>query len=107
MFDHLIHIHQQFKQRLIGIELQRFKNVVTTPGTLMYEIEAYNEYLLLTNAFALPIGTRIISDTNSLEILSSQNGLEGLEEFSGLVAIELPANTQEYPNIEFIQIVKE
>jgi hypothetical protein len=106
MFDHLIHIHQQFKQRLIGIELQRFKNVVTQAGTLRYEIQAYNEYLLLTNSFSLPIGTRIISDTNALEILSTQNGLEGLEEFSGLVAIELPASTQEYPNIEFIQIVK-
>ena len=107
MFDHLIHIHQQFKQRLIGIELQRFKNVTTKPGVFRYEIEAYNEYLLLTNAFVLPIGARIISDTNSLEILSTQNGLEGLEEFSGLIAIELPENTIEYPNIEFIQIVKE
>ncbi len=107
MFDHLIHIHQQFKQRMIGIELQRFQNVTTKPGVLRYEIEAYNEYLLLTNAFVLPIGSRIISDTNSLEILSTQNGLEGLEEFSGLIAIELPENTTEYPNIEFIQIVKE
>jgi hypothetical protein len=107
MFDHLVHIHQQFKQRTIGIELQRFKNVVTKPGKLRYEIEAYNEYLLLTNAFVLPIGTRIISDTNSLEVLTSQNGLEALEEFSGLVAIELPGNTNEYPIIEFIQIVKE
>ena len=107
MFDHLVHIHQQFKQRTIGIELQRFKNVVTKPGKLRYEIEAYNEYLLLTNAFALPIGSRIISDTNSLEVLTSQNGLEGLEEFSGLVAIELPGNINEYPIIEFIQIVKE
>ena len=107
MFDHLVHIHQQFKQRTIGIELQRFKNVVTNPGILRYEIEAYNEYLLLTNSFALPIGTRIISDTNSLEVLTSQNGLEALEEFSGLVAIEFPGNTNEYPIIEFIQIVKE
>ena len=107
MFDHLVHIHQQFKQRTIGIELQRFKNVVTKPGKLRYEIEAYNEYLLLTTAFALPIGSRIISDTNSLEVLTSQNGLEGLEEFSGLVAIELPGNINEYPIIEFIQIVKE
>jgi hypothetical protein len=62
---------------------------------------------LLTNAFVLPIGTRIISDTNSLEVLTSQNGLEALEEFSGLVAIEFPGNTNEYPIIEFIQIVKE
>ena len=107
MFDQLIHINQQFKQRAIGIELQRFKNIVTKPGKHRYEIEAYNEYLLLTNSFTLPVGTRIISDTNSLEILTSQNGLEGLEEFSGLIAIELPETIKEYPNIEFIQIVKE
>jgi hypothetical protein len=55
----------------------------------------------------LPIGTRIISDTNSLEILTSQIGLEGLEEFSGLIVIELPASRQEQPIIEFIQIIKE
>ena len=107
MFDHLIHIHQQFKQRTIGIELQRFKNVVTKPGILRYEIEAYNEYLLLTNAFALPIGTRIISDTNSIEIAVSQKTLVAMEEFSGLIAIELPNEVQEYPILEFIQIVKE
>jgi hypothetical protein len=40
-------------------------------------------------------------------VLTSQNGLEALEEFSGLVAIEFPGNTNEYPIIEFIQIVKE
>ena len=107
MYDQLVFIHQQLKQREVGIELQRFTNVVTKPGVSYYEVPAYNEYLLLTNASAHPIGTRIISDTNSLEVLTSQNGLEGLEEFSGLVAIELPVNTQEYPNIEFIQIVKE
>jgi len=106
MFDHLVHIHQQFGQRAIGIELQQFKKVVTQAGINRYEVEAYNEYLLITNVFALPIGTRIISDTNSLEILTSQIGLEGLEEFSGLIVIELPANRQEQPIIEFIQIVK-
>jgi hypothetical protein len=71
------------------------------------EIEAYNEYLLLTNAFALPIGTRIISDTNSIEIAVSQKTLVAMEEFSGLIAIELPNEVQEYPILEFIQIVKE
>ena len=44
MFDHLIHIHQQFKQRIIGIELQRFKKVDTKPGALRYENEANKEY---------------------------------------------------------------
>lgn len=107
MFDHLNHIHQQYKQRALGIQLQSFKTVVTTAPFKRYQIEAYNEYVLLTNATVLPIGTRIISDTNSLEITTAQNGLEGLEEFSGLVAIELPDNVETYPIIEFIQIVKE
>lgn len=107
MFDHLVHIHQQYQQRDLSIQLQRFKTVVTKSGTLRYEIEAYNEYLLLTNAALLPIGTRIISDTNSLEVTTALNGLEGLEEFSGLVAIVLPSGIDNYPIIEFIQIVKE
>ena len=107
MFDHLVHIHQQFKQRELSIQLQRFKTVVTKSGTPRYEIEAYNEYLLLTNAAVLPIGTRIISDTYSLEVTTALNGLEGLEEFSGLVAIVLPVGIDNYPIIEFIQIVKE
>jgi hypothetical protein len=107
MFDHLVHIHQQYKQRELSIQLQRFKTVVTKSGILRYEIEAYNEYLLLTNAAVLPIGTRIISDTNSLEVTTVLNGLEGLEEFSGLVAIVLPSGIDNYPIIEFIQIVKE
>ena len=107
MFDHLVHIHQQFKHRELSIQLQRFKTVVTKSATLRYEIEAYNEYLLLTNAAVLPIGTRIISDTNSLEVTTTLNGLEGLEEFSGLVAIVLPVGIDNYPIIEFIQIVKE
>ncbi len=107
MYDHLNHVQQQFKQREIKIELQGFKSVHTRPGTLQYHIEAYNEYLLLTNSRVLPIGTRILSDTNSMEIKSGHRRIEALEEFSGLVSIELPQGTTYFPIIEFIQIVKE
>lgn len=107
MYDHLNHVQQQFKQREINFELQGFKTVITQPGVLQYHIEAYNEYLLLTNSRVLPIGTRILSDTNSVEISSGQRRTEGLEEFSGLVSIELPQGTNYFPIIEFIQIVKE
>lgn len=107
MYDHLVFIHQQLKQREIGIELQLFKNIVTGQGQLRYEVPANNELLLLTNASALPIGTRIISDSNSVEIDASQQSLEGLEQFSGLISIELPPQTAFFPVIEFIQIVKQ
>lgn len=106
MYDHLVFIHQQLTQRDIGIELQLFKNIVTGQGQLRYEVLAYNELLILTNASALPIGTRIISDSNSVEIDASQQSLEGLEQFSGLISIELPPQTTFFPVIEFIQIVK-
>ena len=46
MFDHLNHIHQQYKQRELGIQLQSFKTVVTKSPKQRYEIDAYNEYLL-------------------------------------------------------------
>jgi hypothetical protein len=107
MYDHLNHVQQQFKQRDIKIELQGFKSVYTRPGQLQYHIEAYNEYLLLTNSRVLPIGTRILSDTNSMEIKIGHRRIEALEEFSGLVSIELPQGTNYFPIIEFIQIVKE
>jgi hypothetical protein len=107
MYDHLNHVQQQFKQREIMIELQGFKSVCTSSGQLQYHIEAYNEYLLLTNSRVLPIGTRILSDTNSMEIKSGHRRIEALEEFSGLVSIELPQGTTYFPIIEFIQIVKE
>ena len=94
-------------QRNSKIELQGFKSVYTRPETLQYHIEAYNEYLLLTNSRVLPIGTRILSDTNSMEIKSGHRRIEALEEFSGLVSIELPQGTTYFPIIEFIQIVKE
>lgn len=107
MYDHLNLVQQQFKQREIKIELQGFKSIHTRPGTLQYHIEAYNEYLLLTNSRVLPIGTRILSDTNSMEVKSGHRRIEALEEFSGLVSIELPQGTTYFPIIEFIQIVKE
>lgn len=106
MLDHLIHIHQQLKQREIGIELQTFKSIATTPGIIRYEIEAYNESLFLANASILPIGLRIISDTNSLEVEYSLSGLEALQEFSGLVVIEMPDHFTDYLIIEFIQIIR-
>jgi hypothetical protein len=42
-----------------------------------------------------------------MEIKSGHRRIEALEEFSGLVSIELPQGTTYFPIIEFIQIVKE
>ncbi|OYU82633.1 MAG: hypothetical protein CFE24_14925 [Flavobacterium sp. BFFFF2] len=105
MLDQLTFIEQQLAQRKVKVELQRFMSLPTQNGQLYYTLFAYNELLFLTNAPALPIGTRIISDTNSLEIDSNQSSLEAIEEFSGLIEIFLPENPSRYPVIEFIQIL--
>lgn len=106
MLDHLIHIHQQLKQRGVAIELQTFKNLLTKPGVHRYEIPAYNESLFLTNPQELPAGTRIISDTNSFEVEYNLNVVEAMLEFSGLVALEMPTGNNDSLVIEFIQIMK-
>lgn len=105
MLDPITYIKEQLAQREIPIELHRFKKIVTHVGSNRYEVQAYNELLFLTNAEKLPIGTRIISDTNIIEIGPEHAFSEGLEEFSGLVVIVIPSHVTDYPVIEFIQIL--
>ena len=105
MLDPITYIKEQLAQREITLELHQFRKVVTSPDARRYEVPAYNELLFLTNAAQLPIGTRIVSDTNIIEIGPEHALSEALEEFSGLVAITLPAQLTSYPVIEFIQIL--
>lgn len=105
MLDPITYIKEQLAQREISIELHRFKKIVTHASLNRYEVQAYNELLFLTNAERLPIGTRIISDTNIIEIGPEHALSEGLEEFSGLVVILIPSHVTDYPVIEFIQIL--
>ncbi len=105
MLDPITYIKEQLAQREIPIELHKFKKVVTHDGLNRYEVPAYNELLFLTNAAQLPIGTRIVSDTNIIQIGPEHAQSEALEEFSGLVAITIPAHIASYPVIEFIQIL--
>jgi hypothetical protein len=105
MLDPITYIKEQLAQREISIELHQFKKVVTHLGVSRYEVPAYNELLFLTNAAQLPVGTRIVSDTNIIQIGPEHAQSEALEEFSGLVAITIPAHVASYPVIEFIQIL--
>ncbi len=105
MLEAISYIKEQLAQREIPIALQRFKKLVTQAGQNRYEINAYNELLFLTNAPELPLGTKIISDSNIIEIGPEHASSESLEEFSGLVAIVLPNNLTDYPVLEFIQII--
>ncbi len=61
-------------------------NVITSSITY----EAYNQYWFLVNAFELPVGTRITSDTNVMLIEAHSNDV--IEEFWGKINIKLPAS---------------
>lgn len=105
MQDPIQYIHKNIELRGIIPQAHRFKSIVTHSPQKVYTLEAYNELIYINNLAVLPIGTRIYSDTNCLEIEQSYQGLEVLEEFSGLIKLELPEGVNSYPVVELIQIV--
>ena len=75
----------------------------TEAGKQNYEIQAYNElYFLMSD---LPVGTRIISDTNAIEsdISFSNSSIRAYHEFSGYIEIIFPSATNEFA--EFLRVI--
>lgn len=110
MIEQLSYIHRQLEERGEGIAFERLLNVrvrkVTVKDqdfgspsygavlsvTMEKYILAYGQYYFLLNASQLPIGTKIVSDTNVLWI---EDGMpdDMVEEFSGNIEIRLPLST--------------
>lgn len=104
MYDYLNHIHKQLAQRKITPALQQFRYLTLVPGQSYYAIKAYNELLFLTKPEQLPVGTRIVSDCRAKIIPADVSQIEGVEDYSGLVTIQLPAPPVAQTTVEFIQI---
>lgn len=105
MYDHLVFIQQQLNQRKIEPALQQFARVELPVGTSYHQFYAYNELIFLTNPEKLPAGTLIHSDCRVRRIPADISSLEGIEDYSGTVSIELPAPLDIATTLEFIQIV--
>ncbi len=105
MYDHLVFIQQQLKQRKIEPALQQFFRVELPVGTSYHQFYAYNELLFLTNPGQLPPGTLIQSDSRSRRIPFDIQSLEGIEDYSGTISIEFPQSLEAMTTLEFIQIV--
>lgn len=90
------YVERQMKRRGMEIAYARTLPIVIrriTDGTgnviaNSMEYDAYNQYWFLANAFELPIGTRITSDTNVMLIETHTNDV--IEEFWGKIKIQLP-----------------
>ena len=90
------YVERQMKRRKIDIAYARtlpisVRRITDSNGAIISNsivFDAYNQFWFLANAFELPIGTRITSDTNVMLIEAHTN--DNIEEFWGKIAIELP-----------------
>ncbi len=105
MYDHLVFIQSQLKQRQIEPALQQFFRIELPVDTSHYQFYAYNELLFLMNAAVLPPGTLIHSDSRARVIPSDVQSLEGIEDYSGTITFKLPIPLRVATTMEFIQIV--
>ena len=105
MYDHLVFIQSQLKQRQIEPALQQFYRIDLPVGTSHYQFYAYNELLFLTNAGALPPGTLIHSDSRARVIPYDVQSLEGIEDYSGTISVDFPFPLDVNTTMEFIKIV--
>jgi len=105
MYDHLVYIQQQLKQRNIEPALQQFLSVELPVGTIYHQFYAYNELLFLTNPGQLPPGTLIQSDSRARKIPFDIQSLEGIEDYSGTISIAFQQYQEVTTTLEFIQIV--
>lgn len=76
--------------RTIPVVVRRITDATGAVISSSTEIEAYNQHWFLANAFELPIGTRISSDTNL--VLLEAHSVDIIEEFWGKIRIELPSS---------------
>ena len=76
--------------RTLPVVVRRITDSGGAVITNSMEYDAYNQSWFLINAFELPIGTRITSDTNVMLIEAHSSDV--IEEFSGKIKIELPAS---------------
>ena len=104
MYDYLSHIHSQLRQREITPQFQQFRYLPMDTIKTRYEISAYNELVFLPRLSGLPPGTRIISDSRIREIPPDVGIIEAVEDYSGLVVIELSGPLGADLTFEFIQI---
>ena len=92
------YVERQMRRREMDIAYARIipvvvRRVVDGTGKVLsnsIEFDAYNQYWYLVNAYELPIGTRITSDTNVLLLEAHTN--DTMEEFWGKITIQLPGS---------------
>ena len=91
MIEQMNYIHRQMAQRGIEVDYEaEYDFTLTGEENGERELDYQNQYLFLLNKAALPVGTSIISDTNSIVVAGMNVSPDNVEEFSGRININLP-----------------
>jgi hypothetical protein len=92
MIEQLAYIHRQMAQRGIEVDYEAMIDLTLTgEENGERQMDFQNQYLFLLNKSTLPIGTSIVSDTNSSIVEGLNVSADNVEEFSGRININLPA----------------
>src|SRR6478672_11816261 len=105
--DPLLYIHRQLAQRGEVVEYEAVENMKLAGDQKHYFINGVNKHLFILNLKDLPIGTRIISDTNITITEGSTVPADRIEEYNGWIHLELPGGVvagQIY-NVLFYRVV--
>lgn len=91
MIEQLTYIRRQMEQRGITVDYEsQYDFTLTGEEGGERQLDFQNQFLFLLNKSALPIGTSIISDTNSIVVEGLNVSADNVEEFSGRININLP-----------------
>ena len=91
MIEQLTYIHRQMQQRGIEVDYEsQYDFTLTGEEGGERQLDFQNQFLFLLNKAALPIGTSIISDTNSIVVEGLNVSPDNVEEFAGRININLP-----------------
>ena len=91
MIEQLTYIRRQMEQRGITVDYEsQYDFTLTGDENGERQLDFQNQFLFLLNKADLPIGTSIISDTNSIVVEGLNVSPDNVEEFSGRININLP-----------------
>jgi hypothetical protein len=91
MIEQLTYIRRQMEQRGITVDYEaQYDFTLTGDENGERQLDFQNQFMFLLNKSALPVGTSIISDTNSMVVEGLNVSSDNVEEFSGRININLP-----------------
>ena len=100
MIEQLTYIHRQMAQRGIEVDYEsQYDFTLTGDEGGERQIDFQNQFLFLLNKESLPIGTSIISDSNSVVVEGLNVSTDNVEEFSGRININLPDKKADGTNL--------